>query len=128
MPSKPHKPIAALIEELKSWLTNYDHGEGSFPHTLFRILASVPGGEELQDMGYEPFKLGWYEIEQLGRILTAIQDSRDVEDIVAALMHEEEEEVEERRRRPVREVRRHPMAVRGRSVPPPPPPRSRPPA
>ena len=55
MPTRqPRKPIADLIEELKSWLPNYDQGADSYPHTLFRILASLPGGEELEDIGYEP--------------------------------------------------------------------------
>lgn len=102
---KPRKPIAYLIEELRSWLPNYDHGEKEYPTVLYRILASAPGGEELEDVGYEPFNLGWHEIDQLGRVLVAIQDKRDVEDIVQALLHEgdEEEQVEE-------SVRRNPMA------------------
>ena len=51
--SKPRKPIAELIEELRSWLQNYDHGPDSFPNTFYRIIASLPGGDELEDMGYE---------------------------------------------------------------------------
>ena len=48
------KNIQKLIEELRSWLPTYDSGPDSFPHTLYRILASLPGGDELEDMGYEP--------------------------------------------------------------------------
>lgn len=66
------------------------------PVLLFRVLASLPGGDELEDMGYETFNLGWHEADQLGRVLETIQDKRDVEDIVAALVRgEDEEEVEE---------------------------------
>ena len=97
----PRKQIEDIIGELRSWLPNYDHGPADYPTLLYRILASAPGGEELADMGYEPFNLGWQEIDQLGRVLESIQDKRDVEDIVAGLIHEEEEGVEEARRRRV---------------------------
>ena len=36
--SKPRKPIAELIEELRSWLPNYDHGPNDFPTVFYRIL------------------------------------------------------------------------------------------
>lgn len=104
MPAR--KPIAELIEELKSWLPNYDHGPEDYPTLLWRILASAPGGDRAEDMGYEPFQLGWHEIDQLGRVLVAIQDKRDVEDLINGLIGEEEEEVDEskRPRRPMREA------------------------
>jgi hypothetical protein len=86
------KPIQEIIDDLKSWLPNYDHGPNDYPTVLYRILASAPGGDELEDIGYEPFNLGWQELDQLGRVLVAIQDKRDVEDIVAALTRDEEEE------------------------------------
>jgi hypothetical protein len=98
MSNKPSKPIAAIIDELQSWLPNYDHGPADYPTLLWRILASAPGGDEAADMGYKPFNLGWQEIEQLGRVLEAIQDKRDVEDLIRGLIGEEEEEVEESRR------------------------------
>jgi hypothetical protein len=100
---KPRKPIADMIEELRSWLPNYDHGPKDYPTLLFRILASLPGGEELEDVGYETFNIGWGESEQLEHVLAAIQDKQDVEDLVAGLLRDdEEEEVEEPIRRAVR--------------------------
>ena len=108
------KPIQALIEELQSWLPNYDHGPTDYPTLLWRILASLPGGDEAEDMGYEPFKLGWHEADQLGRVLETIQDKQDVEDLVRGLLGEEEEAVEEARRPPPRAVeakRRRPMGL-----------------
>ena len=93
------KQIEAIIEELRSWLPNYDHGPNDYPTLLFRILASAPGGDELEGMGYETFNLGWGEIDQLGRVLETIQDKRDVEELVEGLIHEEGEEMEEARRR-----------------------------
>lgn len=95
MMNAPHarKEIQELIEELKAWLPNYDHTADSYPTMVFRMLASVPGGEELEGMGYEPFPgMSWHEFDQLGRLMAAIQDKRDVEDIVEALTQEEEED------------------------------------
>lgn len=102
--AKPRKPIQELIEELKSWLPNYDHGPKDYPTLLWRILASAPGGDRAEDMGYETFNLGWQEISQLGEVLEAIQDKRDVEDLIQGLIGEPEEEgeVDEARRRPQR--------------------------
>jgi hypothetical protein len=99
-PSKPRKPIADLIGELQSWLPNYDHGPEDFPTLFWRILASIPGGDQAADMGYTPFSLGWQEVSQLGHVLEAIQDKRDVEDLIQGLLGDEEEEVKEARRRP----------------------------
>jgi len=84
------KKITDLIAELRSWLPNYDHGPTDYPTVLYRTLACAPGGEELEDMGYEPIgQLGWHELDQLGRVLTTIQDKRDVEDIATALLNED---------------------------------------
>jgi hypothetical protein len=87
-------PIKKIIGELKSWLPNYDHGPNSYPTVLFRLLASLPGGDELEDVGYEPLSdsIGWHEADQLQRVIAAIQDKRDVEDIARALLSDEEEE------------------------------------
>ena len=95
----PRTEIEELIEELRSWLPNYDHKANDYPTVLWRILASAPGGEQAEDMGYEPFNLGWHEIDQPGRVLVAIQDKRDVEDLINGLIGDEEEEVDESRRR-----------------------------
>jgi hypothetical protein len=130
----PRKPIVAIIDELKSWLPNYDHGPEDYPTLLWRILASVPGGDRAEDMGYEPFSLGWQEVEQLGRVLEAIQDKQDVEDLIDGLLGDEEEEaVEEQRRRrrlrelPVRAVRPRAALAPKRPLPRPAPRRAPPP-
>ncbi len=90
--AKPRKPIQEMIDELKSWLPNYDHGPEDYPTLVWRLLASAPGGDQAEDMGYEPFNISWQEIEQLGKLLEVIQDKRDVEDLVAGLLEDEEEE------------------------------------
>ena len=94
--SRIRKPIVAIINELKSWLPNYDHGPNDYPTILLRTLAALPGGEELEDVGYEPIGgIGWHEADQLGRVLEAIQDKQDVEDIARELLSDNEEELEE---------------------------------
>jgi len=95
------KPIQDMIAELQSWLPNYDHGPKDYPTLLWRILASAPGGDAAEDMGYEPFNLAWQEISQLGDVLNAIQDKRDVEDLINGLLGDDEEDLEEPRRRPM---------------------------
>jgi hypothetical protein len=98
---KVRKPIQDMIAELRSWLPNYDHGEKEYPTLVWRLLASMPGGDEAEDMGYEPFNISWQEIAQLGDMLNAVQDKGDVEDLVAGLMSEEDpEDLEEARRHP----------------------------
>jgi hypothetical protein len=93
------KKITEMIAELRRWLPNYDHGANSYPNIVFRLLASLPGGEELEDMSYEPIGgIGWHEADQLGRMLEAINSKDDVEALVAGLVREEEEEVGEKRR------------------------------
>jgi hypothetical protein len=82
------KEIRDILAELRSWLPNYDSGPLEYPTLLFRVLASLPGGDELEDVGYEPFNLGWHEADQLGRVLDAIETKRDVEDLVEGLLDE----------------------------------------
>ncbi len=104
MERKPRKRIEDMIEELRSWLPNYDHKD--YPTFLFRILASMPGGDELEGMGYETFNLGGHEMDQLARVLDAIQDKYDVEDLAHGLTYEEEEDVGEARGGRTREAAR----------------------
>lgn len=88
-------PIKKIINELKSWLPNYSR-EQEYPTLLLRILASLQGGDQLEDAGYEPISgIGWHEADQLGRTLEAIKDKRDVEDIARELLSDNEEELEE---------------------------------
>lgn len=101
----PRKRIADMIEELNSWLPNFDHGDDDYPVLLFRILASLPGGDRLEELSYEPFNLGWHEADQLARVLDAIDDKRDVED--------------RRRRSPRRERRRLRWALQAFVLPEP---------
>jgi hypothetical protein len=86
------KQIKEILAKLRSWLPNYGRGELEYPTLLFRVLASLPGGDELEDVGYEPFNLGWHEADQLGRVLDAIETKRDVEDLADGLLDEDAED------------------------------------
>jgi hypothetical protein len=86
------KKIVDMIAELRSWLPNYDRGEDEYPSLLLRILASLRGGDRLEDLGYRPFNIGWHEADQVARVLDAIEDQRDVEDLVDGLLNDDDEE------------------------------------
>lgn len=86
------KRIVDMVAELQSWLPNYSRGPNEYPELLLRILASLPGGDRLEDLGYEAYKIAWHEADQLGRVLDAIQDKRDVEDLVNGLLDPDEED------------------------------------
>jgi hypothetical protein len=59
---------------------------------VFRILASLPGGDELEDAGYEPFdQIGWHEADLLARTIDAVNDKRDVEELVEGLLAEDDD-------------------------------------
>jgi hypothetical protein len=85
------KRIVDIGGELDSWLPNYDRGPDEFPTLLFRVLASLPGGERLEDLGFEPYNISWHEADQLARVIDAIQDKRDVEDLVDLLFDEDDD-------------------------------------
>ena len=87
----PRKEIADIASELQSWLPNYDRGDDEYPTLVFRILASLPGGDRLEDIGYKPFNVGWHEADQLARVLDAVEAKRDVEDLVELLLDEDDE-------------------------------------
>jgi hypothetical protein len=84
------KRIVDIAGELESWLPNYNRGRADYPTLLFRVLASLPGGERLEDLGFDPYNISWHEIDQLARVLDAIQDKRDNSDLVDLLLDEDE--------------------------------------
>lgn len=83
------KKLRDSISELRSWLPNYDHGKDSFPEMILRVLASLPGGEEVEGVGIEPYDMmKWKEAELLGNMLNAIENREDVQALGAALLAE----------------------------------------
>jgi hypothetical protein len=71
-----------VLEELEAWLPSESE---EFVELVARILASLPGGEVMKDMGYKPFLLGWKEADLLGRLLVSLEDSSNVARAVATL-------------------------------------------
>lgn len=84
----PRKELTEMVEELKTWLASETP---EFRELVLRALAALPGGEDLQDMGYEPLPMGWKEAELLGKLLVTVQDASDVDYVVSSLLEEEEE-------------------------------------
>ena len=79
--------VRDVADEVASWLPKCTPGEGSFAEVLCRLLASVPGGEELEDMGFAPFHgVGLHEFDLIARTMMAVQDKYDVETVVAAIV------------------------------------------
>src|SRR5574341_658526 len=83
--------VKEAAEGIDWWPKDRGHGDQEIPGST--------DGDATADMGYEPFNLGWQEIDQLGRMLVAIEGKDDVEALIAGLMADEEEELEEARRR-----------------------------
>jgi hypothetical protein len=81
-----------MAAELRAWLPNYGGGENEFPRLLLRTLASLPGGDRLEDLGFEPFNIGWQEADQLARTIDAVNDRRDVEDLIDGLLADQDDE------------------------------------
>lgn len=72
--------IEGAIGTLETWFPEYQEGDlRGYPELIGRILASLPGGEDLEDMGYEPFPfIGWQEADMLGKLFAYIRNSSDV--------------------------------------------------
>jgi hypothetical protein len=82
-----------LNVELWGWL---DSETKEYVDLVFRMLATLPGGDLLEDYGYEPFPgVGWKEADMLGEMLNAIESKRDVEAIIDYLLYDPEMEEEE---------------------------------
>lgn len=74
-----------LFEELSAWLPSEPR---EFNELFLRLLASLPGGDYLEDIGYEPFPIGWKEAELIAKTLLAIQSSGDVAWLINRLIEE----------------------------------------
>lgn len=79
------RELQELYNELLAWLPSEPEG---FRELFFRLLASLPGGEYLEDIGYEPFPIGWKEAELIAKTLLAIQSSGDVAWLINRLIEE----------------------------------------
>lgn len=79
--------------EIFGWWDSETSGFGEF---VLKLLASMPGGDEAEDMGYEGYDfMGWKEFDLIGKMMEAIETKDDVAYIVHKLTAAEEEEEEE---------------------------------
>ena len=85
--------VREAARELLSWLQDESR---EYAELIFRMLASLPGGDRLEDLGSEPFDfLGWKELDMLGNLFHAIQNKDDVEQVVEAILAESDADAEE---------------------------------
>jgi hypothetical protein len=76
----------AMLDDLELW-SWIDSETPEFGQFLMRLLASVPGGDEAEGMGYEPFTfLGWQEWSMVAEMMQVVEGAQDVEYLVQKLM------------------------------------------
>lgn len=85
--------LRAAVDELRNWLPEYQSRDlRGYIDLIGSLLASVPGGDEAEGMGFEPLPfISWKEFDMLGNLINAIQDSGDVEYAVHRLFESEDE-------------------------------------
>jgi hypothetical protein len=77
--------VEDAISTLEGWLPNESRG---YADLIARLLSSLPGGEELEGMGYEPLPyLGWQEADMIGKLLAVVRDSGDVAEAARRLFY-----------------------------------------
>ena len=88
---KPPKKVRDAVESLLDWMqnTSRQHNEG-----VLRLIASFPGGEELEDMGYEPSipQMGWREFQEIQEVMDVIEGKSDVEYLVERITRRDDDE------------------------------------
>lgn len=74
--------------ELAGWWTSES---AEFQQFVLRLLASLPGGEQAEDSGFEPFGnfLGWQEMQMVTEMLERIKSADDVNQIITDLFADE---------------------------------------
>lgn len=77
--------LQELYDELLAWLPSETE---EFRELFFRLLTSLPGGEYLEDIGYEPFPIGWKEAELIAKTLQNMQSTGDVAKLIHVLTEE----------------------------------------
>ena len=88
------RKVKAAVDELMSWLPNYDWPQrAEIMEIIGRVLASLPGGDEFEDIGYKPYSaIGWKEFEMIGNLFNAVDDKMDVQEVAEMMLRPEEEE------------------------------------
>jgi hypothetical protein len=87
----PREDVLDQLEIFDWW----DSETREFGEFVLKLLASLPGGEEAEDVGYEGYNfMGWKEFDLIGKMMEAIQGKMDVEYIVHKLLGGDGEEEE----------------------------------
>jgi len=91
------KKAKESFEELAYWFTNMERkGIDEAMQIVGRMLASLPGGDEFEDLGFEPYDwMGWKEFELITDALQSIDSSRGVEEAASILFASEDDEDDE---------------------------------
>jgi hypothetical protein len=82
------------FEELAHWFSNMTReGVDEAMQIIGRMLASLPGGDEFEGLGYEPYDwLGWHEFELITDALQSIDGRADVEEAAEILFPTDEDD------------------------------------
>lgn len=90
------KKSRKCFEELRDWLPNMDREQiDGIMSVVGGMLAPLPGGDEFEDLGYEPVEgIGWHEFQLVTDALQSIENSDDVEEAARILFEDEEDDDE----------------------------------
>jgi hypothetical protein len=91
------KKVEEAVGEFLNWLPNYDIAQrDELVHIVGRMLASLPGGDEFEDYGFEPYSaVNWVEFKMIHDIYMAVEDKWDVEQAAEMFFHDDEDEDED---------------------------------
>lgn len=91
------KKVTAAMEELLDWLPNMNRKSiDAMVKMIAEPLAGLPGGDELEDVGYEPIAgIGWKEFELCVNVLAAVDDKSDVEQVAEMLLRSDDDDEED---------------------------------
>jgi len=79
-----NEELKQILVDLGTW---WDSETDTFQDLVSRLVASLPGGEELADaIGLEAPLIGWKEAELLGRLLVAVQEASDVKAVANVIL------------------------------------------
>lgn len=80
------------LKETSEQIMDLLYSEPETRDFFLNLLAAMPGGDELEELGYKPnFLLGWLEIRLLEDMLRAINTPDDVREIINLLLNEDEQ-------------------------------------
>ena len=92
------KKLRDKAESFRDWLENFGGAkEGRELFEIFaRMMASLPGGDEFEDVGYEGYAgMGWKEYEELTELLQEVDSKQDVQDLAEFFLSPDDEDEDE---------------------------------